>query len=320
MFRPVGSPAPSCRPASARLVRASGALVLAFPLLAACANPPIIDPVEEQLALRVVNKAATPLRLLAATAGLIAETCPVEDVEGYFFRGGGATALNINGPAADIVKDGSGNVRWTFNGVGVDNQSGDLIVDTTGSHTSFDVVYTTNQGTTTMQVAMTMIRCEPTGAPPSGPAAPPAKVPDTGDTGADTGADTGDTGTDTGDTGTDTGDTGETGETGDTGAVGVGFAVVGGTGVFVDSTQTDGTAQIEIKGSPPYAGLGFSPVYAEVPFGGYENWANAATHEGLLLDDVTGGAGGAGIDIAAGTWSGTASDSTWTRATTIPFP
>ena len=115
-----------------------------------------------------------------------------------------------------------------------------------------------------------MIRCEAAGMPFEGPAAPPTKKVDTGDTGSDTGADTGDTA----DTGGDTGDTGDTADSGDTGGDGVGFAVVGGTGVFVDSTQTDGTAQIEIKGSPPYAGLGFSPVYAEVPFGGYENWTD----------------------------------------------
>jgi hypothetical protein len=107
-------------------------------LLAACADPPLLDAVTDELAQGAVDQAEPPIRLLSAVAGVLAEACSVTEIGSYTFTGGAARALGISTATAEVT---SGAQTWTFEGVGLDGAAGDLSVVTDLSRANFAVAW-----------------------------------------------------------------------------------------------------------------------------------------------------------------------------------
>lgn len=116
-------------------------------LLLACGRPPIADPVEQQLALEVLERGEVALRIFVAISGIIAESCgvPITDtytIADYTFVGGAAVAMGVS--KADLSANAS-DQEWTFDTAGLEDVGeGQLKLTTTADRSSFEIVYFTN--------------------------------------------------------------------------------------------------------------------------------------------------------------------------------
>lgn len=115
-------------------------LLSASALLFGCVEPPVIDPVSDKLADKVVATAEPELRLFVGLAGVIAETCLVDRMSEYTFQGQAAAALGVT--VAAVTESESGAKTWAFDGVGLDGASGSLVLTTDSDRMSFSASYT----------------------------------------------------------------------------------------------------------------------------------------------------------------------------------
>ena len=135
-------------------------------LLAACAHPPLVDAVEEQLAEEVLGRGQTPIRIFVALSSLMAEGCGVPDIETYTFVGGGARALGVT-TAIKTVLD-SGDIQWTFENAGLDDVgAGELVLKTTSDHASFEVTYILETAGITVTGTVPVLLCDVADSDPS---------------------------------------------------------------------------------------------------------------------------------------------------------
>lgn len=259
-------------------------LALLLLTLFGCVEPPILDPVEEKLSDRVMAVAEPQIRLFIGIAGVIAESCTTESVNGYTFEGDVAHALGIT--SGEVVTNTSGDHTWTFSHVGIDGTDGDLVLTTDSERTSFAVTYTAPNDTL-VSGEFHILSCEP-----------PESTSRAGDTG---GSDT--SGTDTADTGTDTGSTG-----------GVGYVVnVSGN---MDTTTASETDHMAIDGDKPYSSLTWAPPTAIAPMGGWINWGDAEQNP----DNEVTLEGASNINYDTLTWPAKASGSRWARTVDVKLP
>lgn len=324
---------------------------LLLPLLVSlfgCTEPPILDPVEEELANRVIATAEPQIRLFVGIAGVIAETCTVYRMSGYPFQGEAAAALRVT--SANVTESTAGDKTWSFEDVGVDGTDGNLVLSTDSDRLTFEVTYTASNDTL-ISGEFHVLGCEPTVATTTSRAAD-----DTGDTGGgDTGGGT--EGVEVCDGVDNDGDTlidedladsdrdglcdgldEETcdGEDNDgDGAADEGMPDMDSDGLCDDldipaseytvnvsgniSVQSDSeTDHMSIDGDKPYSSLTFTPATAVAPTGGWIQWANAEQTAEVTEEIILEGA--ANIDYTTRTWPGKASGARWARTVSIGLP
>ncbi len=135
-------------------------------LLVACAHPPLVDAVEEQLAAEVLDRGQTPLRIFVALSSVAAEGCAVPDIETYTFVGGGARALGITAAEKTVLE--SGDIEWAFANAGLDDVgTGELSLKTTTDRASFDVTYTLETAGITVTGTIPVLLCDVEDADPT---------------------------------------------------------------------------------------------------------------------------------------------------------
>jgi hypothetical protein len=109
--------------------------------LFACAEPPVLDAVTEELSAGAVSAGTQPLRMMTALVGALSEGCSVESIDGYTFTGPSANALGLGAP---VVEHGETSQTWTFLGVGLDDADGTLVVTTDLDRQDLALTYTTD--------------------------------------------------------------------------------------------------------------------------------------------------------------------------------
>ncbi len=266
----------------------------ALPLLTllGCVEPPILEPVEEKLADRVMEVAEPQIRIFLSVAGVVAETCLTDSMSSYVFEGAVPKAFGVT--AAQVETSASGDHTWTFPHVGIDGAEGELVLVTDSGRTSFSATYTAPDNTL-MDGEFHILSCDP----PESTARRFA---------ADSGVDTGGTdtsGSDTGDTATDTGSTS-----------GAGYVTnVSGN---MDATTTTESDHLDIDGDKPYSSLTWAPPTAAGPAGGWIHWQDAV--EDSKVDDEVTLEGATNIDYTSATWPGIASNARWQHDVSVKLP
>jgi hypothetical protein len=114
--------------------------------LLACAEPPLLDAVAEGLAADAVDEAEPAVRLVTGITGILAEGCAVTDMGTYVYTGAAAAALGATTPTV-LVEDNA--QTWTFDSVGLDGDTGELVVVTDLSRAAFAITWTGSSATLT---------------------------------------------------------------------------------------------------------------------------------------------------------------------------
>jgi hypothetical protein len=113
--------------------------------LLGCVEPPVVDPVTDQLAAMVLDAAEPDFRLLISVSGVIAETCAVGRMSEYTFRGEAAAALGVTRPT--VSESASGQKTWAFPDVGLDGVVGNLVLTTDSERSTFSTTYSVDSAT-----------------------------------------------------------------------------------------------------------------------------------------------------------------------------
>jgi len=249
--------------------------------LLGCVEPPVVDPVTDTLAELVLQSAEPELRFFIGITGVIAETCPVDRMSEYTFRGEAAAALGVT--RATVTESASGAKTWVFADVGLDGTAGNLVLTTDSARSTFSATYTVSNATV-MTGAFLMVGCTSTGDPAT-------------DTSTDTAADT------STDTATGTGAADFDSYT----------AVVSGN---IDMTSASATHHLYIEGGLPDSATTWSPPTALAPASGWAHWADNEQRptEEVTLQDA------ANIDYPTRSWPATAIGSGWVRSVSVGLP
>jgi hypothetical protein len=113
--------------------------------LLGCVEPPVVDPVTDKLAAMVLDSAEPEFRLFISVSGVIAETCAVDRMSEYTFRGEAAAALGVSRPT--VSESASGQKTWAFQDVGLDGVAGYLVLTTDSERSTFLTTYSVDSAT-----------------------------------------------------------------------------------------------------------------------------------------------------------------------------
>jgi hypothetical protein len=131
--------------------------------LLACESPGTLSSVADALATDAEVQGEPALRLTTAVAGVLAETCGVDDISSYAFSGGFAAAMGVTGVTVTTSEE---QFIWTATDVGLDGNLGTLAYTTNSSAQNFAIEYA--NGTEQLTAGFETKNCDDEGVIVSG--------------------------------------------------------------------------------------------------------------------------------------------------------